>query len=286
MVSSLTIGVTTYAAGTVLTGDIDLAQGTTIDVAQNGSFTFPQGTIFSAGTTLPTGTTISEGNTIEAGKTLPAGTILSEGTTLPVGTVLPDGTKLEKDTIIPKGSTLEAGMFIPSGTEVNGVTATNATVKLEINPNSNELDLRADISDGTRIDYNVTVGEVFIYEGVNLLDEISKISKLMHTLATVEDVEIVEATKEQLLGEAKDNLDLLANHAIDERTSLGVRATTAENIRNLNEDNIVNMSAVRSMDQDVDYVSDFISLQSAYLIYQASIKAGTQLMQPTILDYI
>ena len=43
----------------------------------------------------------------------------------------------------------------------------DGTVTLEINQNSNTEDLKADISDGTSIDYNVSVEEIFNVKDAN-----------------------------------------------------------------------------------------------------------------------
>lgn len=166
----------------------------------------------------------------------------------------------------------------------------DGTVKLEINKNSNTDDLKADISDGTSIDYNVSVGEIFKVKGengntVNLLDEVNKLSELMNDIANGDEQTSAKARKE-LLGDVKSNIDKLYNHALDERTSLGVRVSTAEKIKELNNENILNMKSVLSLDQDVDHVEKFIELKSAELVYQASIQVGTKLIQPTILDYM
>lgn len=166
----------------------------------------------------------------------------------------------------------------------------DGTVKLEINQNSNTEDLKADIADGTSIDYNVSVGEIFNVKGengntVNLLDEVNKLSELMNDIANGDEQTSAKARKE-LLGDVKSNIDKLYNHALDERTSLGVRVSTAEKIKELNNENILNMKSVLSLDQDVDHVEKFIELKSAELVYQASIQVGTKLIQPTILDYM
>lgn len=166
----------------------------------------------------------------------------------------------------------------------------DGTVKLEINQNSNTEDLKADIADGTSIDYNVSVGEIFNVKDengktVNLLDEVNKLSKLMNNIANGDEQTSANARKE-LLEDVKGNIDKLYNHALDERTSLGVRVSTAEKIKELNDENILNMKSVLSLDQDVDHVEKFIELKSAELVYQASIQVGTKLIQPTILDYM
>ena len=85
-----------------------------------------------------------------------------------------------------------------------------------------------------------------------------------------------DTNKDKLLGETKKNIDKLFNHALDERTSLGVRVSTAEKVRNLNDENILNMKGVLSLDQDVDQVEKFIELKSAEMVYQASIQVGAK----------
>ena len=59
-----------------------------------------------------------------------------------------------------------------------------------------------------------------------------------------------------------------------------------EKIKEFNDDNIINMKNVLSLDQDTDHVEKFIELKSLELVYQASIQVGAKLIQPTILDYI
>lgn len=166
----------------------------------------------------------------------------------------------------------------------------DGTVRLEINPNSNTDDLKADISDGTSIDYNVSVGEIFNVKdpngnNINLLDEVNKVSQLMNKIA-YSDEQTAAKAKEELLGDTKKGIDKLFDHTLDERTALGARISIVEEIKNLNNDNILNMKSILSINQDVDQVEKFIELKSAELVYQASIQVGTRLIQPTILDYM
>ncbi|HBI92178.1 MAG TPA: hypothetical protein DDY58_06950 [Terrisporobacter glycolicus] len=191
-------------------------------------------------------------------------------------------------------NTTYGGKYMFGGTNVDEPPITmedkNGVITLKINPNSNMGDLRADISDGINIDYNLSVGEIFNGKdnngtSIDFLEEINNVSKLMDKVVNGTDDEKSKAKKE-LSGTTKDNIDNLYNHALDERTSLGVRVNTAEKVKGLNEENILNMKGVLSLDQDVNQVEKFIELKSAELVYQASIKVGTTLMQPTILDYL
>lgn len=193
------------------------------------------------------------------------------------------------------------GKYLFGGTNVNDapikvVENDDGTVKLEFNKNKNGQilpntdDLKADISSGINLDYNVSVGEIFNIKdengkNINLLDEINNLSTLMNDIANGDEQTSAKA-KETLLNDTKGKIDTLFDHVVNERTTLGVRVSTAEKIKEANEENIVNMKEVLSLDQDTDVVEKFVELQSAELVYQASIQVGAKLIQPTILDYI
>lgn len=205
-------------------------------------------------------------------------------------------------------NTTYAGKYMFGGTNVDeppvlvNTDPDTGIVTLSMNPNANMDDLRADISDGTNIDYNVSVGEIFNVTVDNdgkitdngFFDDLNNLSKTMYEIANKKDAATgVELDDETVNGKIKDvmetikpEIDKLANHTLDERTSLGVRVSTAEKIRELNDDNILNMKGVLSLDQDVDQVEKFIELKSAELVYQASIQVGAKLIQPTIMDYL
>ena len=172
----------------------------------------------------------------------------------------------------------------------------DGSVKLEFSkdkngqviPNTDALN--ADISGGVTINYNVSVGEIFNIKygngnNINLLDEINNLSTLMNNIANG-DEQTASTAKEELLNNTKGKIDQLFDHVVNERTSLGVRVSTAEKIKELNDEDILNIQDVLSKTQDTDVVEKFIELKSAEMIYQASIQVGAKLIQPTILDYI
>ena len=184
------------------------------------------------------------------------------------------------------------GKYLFGGSSVDDAPI---TVKLEFSKDKNGQtipntdDLKADISSGINIDYNISVGEILnIKDGngntVNLLDEINNLSTLMNDIANGDEQTAAKA-KETLLNDTKGKIDTLFDHVVNERTSLGVRVSTAEKIKELNDEDILNIQDVLSKTQDTDVV-EFIELKSAEMIYQASIQVGAKLIQPTILDYI
>lgn len=193
------------------------------------------------------------------------------------------------------------GKYLFGGSSVDYAPITvienpDGTVKLEFSKDKNGQtipntdDLKADISSGINIDYNISVGEILnIKDGngntVNLLDEINNLSTLMNDIANGDEQTAAKA-KETLLNDTKGKIDTLFDHVVNERTSLGVRVSTAEKIKELNDEDILNIQDVLSKTQDTDVVEKFIELKSAEMIYQASIQVGAKLIQPTILDYI
>ena len=193
------------------------------------------------------------------------------------------------------------GKYLLGGSSVDDAPITvienpDGTVKLEFSKDKNGKtlpntdDLKADISSGINIDYNISVGEILnIKDGngntVNLLDEINNLSTLMNDIANGDEQTAAKA-KETLLNDTKGKIDTLFDHVVNERTSLGVRVSTAEKIKELNDEDILNIQDVLSKTQDTDVVEKFIELKSAEMIYQASIQVGAKLIQPTILDYI
>ncbi|MDU6483727.1 MAG: hypothetical protein E6538_17240, partial [Paeniclostridium sordellii] len=179
------------------------------------------------------------------------------------------------------------GRHMFSGTAVNEVPVVmeekDGVVTLKVNSAVNDKDLKAELSDGITVDYNVSAKEIFEKDGKNYLDQINNLSKLMNDISNGKDV---EANKKELLGTVKDDIDGLFNHTIDTRTTFGVRVNTAEKIKDFNDENILNMKAVLSSEQDVDHVKKFIELKSAELVYNASVQVGAKLIQPTVLDYL
>ena len=183
------------------------------------------------------------------------------------------------------------GKYLFGGSSVDDAPITvienpDGTVKLEFSKDKNGQtipntdDLKADISSGINIDYNISVGEILnIKDGngntVNLLDEINNLSTLMNDIANGDEQTAAKA-KETLLNDTKGKIDTLFDHVVNERTSLGVRVSTAEKIKELNDEDILNIQDVLSKTQDTDVVEKFIELKSAEMIYQASIQVGAQ----------
>lgn len=184
-------------------------------------------------------------------------------------------------------NTTHGGRYMFGGTSVDEppvqIEEKDGVVTLKLNPNINAEDLKAEISDGINMDYNVSAIEIFNKDGKNYLDSINDLSKIMNDIANGVDV---EDNKKELLGDVKKNIDDFFNHTVDTRTKFGVKVNTAEKIKDLNDENILNMKGVLSLEQDVNYIDKFIEFKSAEMVYNASIQVGAKLIQPSILDYL
>lgn len=171
-----------------------------------------------------------------------------------------------------------AGKFMFSGSKIdekpiNVIENPDGTVKLEINPNIDNGDLKTEISNGMTMDYNLTINEVF---GANGLDTINKVVETLNTVPfNVNDII-----------EVKEKLDDFQNNVLDCRSTIGSKAKSVESIKNNNEANIEIATEVVSSIQDCDFAEKYIELASAQLAYNASIQVGSNLFQSTILDFI
>ena len=171
-----------------------------------------------------------------------------------------------------------AGKFMFSGSKldekpINVIENADGTVKLEINPNIDNGNLKTEISNGMSIDYNLTIGEVL---GANGLDTINEIVDVLNKQPF--DVnEIITV---------KNKLDDFQQNVLDCRSTMGSKAKSVESIKSNNEANIQTATEVMSKIQDCDFAEKYVELMTAQLAYNASIQVGSNLFQSTILDFI
>lgn len=170
------------------------------------------------------------------------------------------------------------GKFMFSGTKtdeksVNVVEGADGSVKIELNPNIDNGDLKADISNGMTMDYNLTVTEVL---GADGLDTINKVVDVLNK----KPFDINEVI------ELKGKFDDFQQNILNCRSTIGSKTNSVEAIKNNNEANIETVTEVMSKIQDCNYVEKYVELSTAQLAYNASVQVGSNLFQKTILDFI
>ena len=171
-----------------------------------------------------------------------------------------------------------AGKYIFGGSildekPVNIVENPDGSIRIEINPNINNEDLKAEISNGLTMDYNLSLNEVFGANGLNTLNN-------MLTTLEKQPFDVNEII------EVKDNIDKFTQNILDCRSTIGSKSKSIESIKDNNTTNLESLTITMSQIQDADFAEKFIELKTAELAYNASIQVGTKLFQSTILDFI
>lgn len=179
-------------------------------------------------------------------------------------------------------NTTYAGKYIFGGSItdepiVNVTTNENGNVYLSIN-NSDEEEINTSltsvVSNGIKIDYNLNINKVS-NQG-ELLDIFNKLSETLNSEEVNMD-DIKELTK---------NLDSYLSNILNNRSIIGARTNTVESIKDINDENSLEMKETLSNIQDIDITEKFIELQEAQMVYTASLQVSSKLFNTTILDYL
>lgn len=188
--------------------------------------------------------------------------------------------------------------YLMAGTELEEppiIINDGPPASLEINPNISQADLNGrlniEISDNIDIDYNLSVNDIFNgtdSDGnpINFLDSLNELSTVMNDIANGNNVDV---NKDRLIfgqDNLKTELNDFFNHTVNKRTEVGTNLQKIEKVKELNEHSILEMTKVLSVKQDTDYAEKLVEYITAEMIYQASLKVSSKLIQPTLMDFI
>lgn len=179
-------------------------------------------------------------------------------------------------------NTTYAGKYIFGGSItdepiVNVTTKENGNVYLSINNSDKEeinTSLTSVVSNGIKIDYNLNINKVS-NQG-ELLDIFNKLSETLNS----EEVNMDD------IKELSKNLDSYLSNILNNRSIIGARTNTVESIKDINDENSLEMKETLSNIQDIDITEKFIELQEAQMVYTASLQVSSKLFNTTILDYL
>jgi flagellar hook-associated protein 3 FlgL len=177
-------------------------------------------------------------------------------------------------------NTTYAGKYIFGGTKTDEqpikITKDPVTgmAQLQINPNLNNDELKVAISDGITIEYNLSAGKV-----TNDGDGLKTINEIVNKLSD-NPIDMNE------IGKLSKDLDKYMNDVLSDRATVGAKTNSVGDIKNTNEENILQMKGTFSKMQDVDFAEKYIELKSAEMIYTSNMQVGAKIIQPTILDYL
>ena len=99
----------------------------------------------------------------------------------------------------------------------------------------------------------------------------------------------VEENKNKLLfndDSLKTELDDFFNYTVNIRTEVGTNMEKLEKVKDLNDNNLLEMEKLLSVNQDTDYAEKLVEYSTSQMIYQASLKVSSKLIQPTLMDFI
>lgn len=176
-------------------------------------------------------------------------------------------------------NTTYAGRFIFGGSNTDEAPVeifenADGIVELRLKAGANEDKLKAEISDGIGIDYNLTASQV--------TDNLKGLNTINNILVELGNNPVDKEKVQELNSELGDYM----NHVLNNRSAIGARSNTVSNVKSSNDENILRLKGVYSDMQDVDWAEKYIELTSAQMVYNSSMQVGAKMIQPTLLDYL
>ena len=176
-------------------------------------------------------------------------------------------------------NTTYAGRFIFGGSNTDEAPVeifenADGIVELRLKAGANEDKLKAEISDGIGIDYNLTASQV--------TDNLKGLNTINNILVELGNNPVDKDRVQELNSELGDYM----NHVLNNRSAIGARSNTVSNVKSSNDENILRLKGVYSDMQDVDWAEKYIELTSAQKVYNSSMQVGAKMIQPTLLDYL
>ena len=176
-------------------------------------------------------------------------------------------------------NTTYAGRFIFGGSNTDEAPVeifenADGIVELRLKVGANEDKLKAEISDGIGIDYNLTASQV--------TDNLKGLNTINNILVELGNNPVDKDRVQELNSELGDYM----NHVLNNRSAIGARSNTVSNVKSSNDENILRLKGVYSDMQDVDWAEKYIELTSAQMVYNSSMQVGAKMIQTTLLDYL
>lgn len=173
-----------------------------------------------------------------------------------------------KQDLVNTANTKVAGRYIFNGTDVN-----HPPVSQDDHPQvtANTSDYMVEVSDGVSMKANVNPDNVF---GQKLFDTVYSIQEALEN-NTPDQLD-------SLLGDLDDVMDTLSA----ERSDLGARSNRLDMVENrLDRQNIM-ATQVLSDNEDASLEEVIINLTTQESVHRAALSVGSQIIQPTLIDFL
>jgi flagellar hook-associated protein 3 FlgL len=136
----------------------------------------------------------------------------------------------------------------------------------------------AEIQPGTKVQQNIPGNRVFSGVGqASGVDIFSILNQVNDALRTNDRTAI-----SNLLGQ----LDTAQQQISSERSSIGGRINLLDTVKNRQSDVQTNLETLRSQLEDIDIADAMTQLSKQQNLYEATLSAGSQIVQPSLLDFL
>ncbi|MCR1933687.1 flagellar hook-associated protein FlgL [Clostridium tepidum] len=137
--------------------------------------------------------------------------------------------------------------------------------------------LKAEISEGVVMEYNVTAKEI--------LEDGGDLAKLLENIVNNLDSDDPTDTN-KLYGENLGDIDKVLDNVLRIRAEVGAKQNRMDSAKTMNTETNFNMTEILSNIEDIDIVEknmEYAVLQSVYI---SSLQTSAKVLQPTLMDYL
>lgn len=178
-----------------------------------------------------------------------------------------------KEHLIDIANTKVNGKYIFNGTSTTGEKPVTVDADGNVTGVSTNNDaVRIEVTNGTKLQVNVTAGNVFSQE---FFDNIEAFSTALKSGVDDEDLDSHIGT-----------IDTHINNTVNERADLGARMNRLELIVNRLENQSISANKMMSDNEDADMEEVIIQLTTQESVHRAALSAGSRVIQPSLLDFL
>ncbi|QBD87559.1 flagellar hook-associated protein 3 [Clostridium tetani] len=143
--------------------------------------------------------------------------------------------------------------------------------------------LVTEISQGVRIEYNITATEAMQFKDAkgNDRDLRDILKDIVEHLESDKDVDIKEITKGDL-----EALDAVMDNTLKLRSQVGAKGNRMESALEKNKEENFNLKEILSKTEDIDLAEKSMEFAVAISVYMSALQTSARVLQPTLMDYV
>lgn len=140
-----------------------------------------------------------------------------------------------------------------------------------------------EISQGVRMEYNITATEVMQFKDAKGKDRDLRdiLEKIVEHLESQDDDKIKEITKGDL-----EALDEVMDNTLKLRSQVGAKGNRMESGLEKNKEENFNLKEILSKTEDIDLAEKTMEFAVAISVYMSALQTSARVLQPTLMDYV